>query len=421
MNNQKIKELLNEVVEIELKNGFKILYYENEDFKNYYMEYTTKYGGIDYTYLKEDKEIKHPPGIAHFLEHVMFNMPYGDGLSEFDKYLGSANAYTSYEKTSYLVKCSQNAQENLTTLLDLVSNIYIDYEKVEKEKGIIVEEAGMYDKDPEWLIFKNSLKNGLHNIKYKSDILGSVENIKSMTVEKLEEAYYDFYTPSNQFIVIIGPEVKNLVNYTKQYMENKKSNNLEIKKIRNKENITLGSENNKKESILEKKEVSQNYLSISYKYVFDKQIENFKGSLYLDFALELMYTDFNQSYIEAEENYLIDYTFEYDCLMASNTILVMFFSINHEATQIEDFIKSISLSNIEQEQVQAIVNKNIGRLFRRFNEEVSIGKFINHLHFKGETLNTYYDHLLNFDIKEVMKIIDKSHLNKQINYEIKKS
>ncbi len=401
-----IEKLFSQVKEISLDNGFKIIYYENSSFDKYYFEMTTKYGAIDFSYEKSDKIINHNPGIAHFLEHVMFNMPYGDGLLEFNKYLGSANAYTSFDRTTYLVQTSKNVQDNLKTLLDLVTTFYVDEQKVEKEKGIIVEEIGMYDKNPDWNIFKNTLRNSFEKGKYQHDILGSKEDVEGITLEMLQEVFADFYCPQNQYIVMVGPNILEYVKYVEKYMS-KFENTSNVKTYYYEEEKQI-----KNNRFIEEDDVFQKYVSLSYKYVSDDIVDTFKNSLYIELYLELLYTNFSKKYIEAENKQIIDYSFEFDSLVHTNTILIMFFGINQDLNKLRDFIKNSDNTKINVEQ---LIHQKIGKLFRSFDNEVVLGRFLNRLYVRDISPKMYYEYLTAFNVEKINELLNSRSKSELIN------
>lgn len=146
-----------------------------------------------------------PDGIAHFLEHKMFEEEDGDIFLRFSSLGASANAYTTFERTTYLFSCTENVEENLTTLLDFVQRPYFTDQNVEKEKGIIAQEIRMYDDDPEWRAYFGLLQGLYHRHPVRTEIAGTVESIQTITKELLYTCYETFYHPSNMALFVVGP------------------------------------------------------------------------------------------------------------------------------------------------------------------------------------------------------------------------
>ncbi len=401
MDKLNIKKYLDDVKYIVLDNGFNIISYENEEFSSHYINYATKYGSLDFTYKKNNKIIKHRPGIAHFLEHVMFNMPYGDAFEKFSSQLASANAYTSFQKTSYIFESSKNVEQNLTTLLEMVNTFSLDKQKVKKEKGIILEELSMYNKNPDWQIYSNSIKNSVNNSKYKDDILGSKKDIKKMTYNMLKEAYEDFYTPNNQYITIVGPNNEGLIKIVKDYMNDKKNLLNTIEKINKEED----QKNTKKDKInIINMDVSQEYIGLSLKGI-KNDIQQLKTKIEIEILLELIYSDFNTEFIKQKEKQNIDYTFEYDILVHNNFYLLLFFIQNKNIYEFEKDILNLMKTSVLNENIEVLKNKKIGQLIKRFNEEKMLCELLNNLENYNYKIEDYFNILINLNEHSLKKYI----------------
>ncbi|MBQ9921627.1 MAG: insulinase family protein [Clostridia bacterium] len=173
----------------------------------YYALFGTRYGSIDRTFKREcDKYfITVPDGIAHFLEHKLFENEDGvDTFARYAKYGASANAYTSSDKTAYLFSCTENFNESLEILLDFVSHPYFTKETVEKEQGIIGQEIRMYEDNPNWRVYFNLLRALYHNHTVRIDTAGTVESISEITPEILYDCYNTFYNPGNMVLCVSG-------------------------------------------------------------------------------------------------------------------------------------------------------------------------------------------------------------------------
>ena len=199
-------EQINETLYYEqLDNGLDVYILPKHGFSKSYATFTTKYGSIDNHFQIPGKDtVKVPDGIAHFLEHKMFEEEDGDVFNKFANFGASANAFTSFDRTAYLFSSTGHVKENLTTLLDFVQNPYFTYENVEKEKGIIGQEINMYNDNADWRVYFGLIENMYHNHPVKIDIAGTIPSITEITKEMLYTCYETFYHPSNMLLFIVG-------------------------------------------------------------------------------------------------------------------------------------------------------------------------------------------------------------------------
>lgn len=172
-----------------------------------YALFGTRYGSIDNCFRRENEEefYRVPDGIAHFLEHKMFEAEDGSDTNERFTQLGaSANAFTSNDMTAYEFSCTENFYEALGVLLDYVTHPYFTEENIEKEQGIIGQEIGMYDDNPMWRIYYELLKLLYHKDNIRINVCGTVETIAQITPEYLYRCYHTFYRLPNMALVICG-------------------------------------------------------------------------------------------------------------------------------------------------------------------------------------------------------------------------
>ncbi len=190
-----------------LENGLEVVLIPMEDKKNYFISYATRFGSEITTFTPTDtkEKITVPNGIAHFLEHKMFEQE--DGIDPFTFYSKSgtgSNASTSYDNTQYICYGTKNFEENLRYLIQFVNKPYFTDENVEKEKGIIAQELHMYEDMPDFQLEMRLRQNIYHEIPRRIDIGGSVEEINRINKEDLYTCYNNFYSPNNMFIIIGG-------------------------------------------------------------------------------------------------------------------------------------------------------------------------------------------------------------------------
>lgn len=170
-----------------------------------YAAFATKFGSVDREFLTDSRRVVLPDGVAHFLEHKMFEN--SDGRDTFELYAktgASANAYTSNNRTVYLFSAAENISESLEILLSFVTDPYFTKETIAKEQGIIGQEIKMYDDNPDWQLYFGMLEGMYANNPVKIDIAGTVETIAEITPDTLFDAYNTFYNLDNMVLVVSG-------------------------------------------------------------------------------------------------------------------------------------------------------------------------------------------------------------------------
>lgn len=208
--NSKVKEKL--YIE-KLENGLTVMIMPKKNIQKKYMIWSTNFGSIDNKFIApgDKEETIIPDGVAHFLEHKMFEQPNGTNSLDTLTALGvNANAYTSTDHTCYLFECTDNFYAAMDELMDYVQTPYFTDQNVEKEKGIIGQEIKMYDDYPSWVVYMNAMRCMYKNNPVTIDIAGSVTSISDINKEVLYKCYNTFYHPSNMIMCFAGdfePEV----------------------------------------------------------------------------------------------------------------------------------------------------------------------------------------------------------------------
>ncbi|SEM48996.1 Predicted Zn-dependent peptidase [Mesobacillus persicus] len=200
------EQLKEELYYEKLSNGLDVYILPKKGFNKTYATFTTKYGSIDNHFKPPGKteHVKVPDGIAHFLEHKLFEKEDGDVFQQFSRQGASANAFTSFTRTAYLFSSTSHVEENLETLMDFVQEPYFTESTVEKEKGIIGQEITMYDDNPDWRLYYGVIENMFKSHPVKIDIAGTKESISHITKDMLYECYNTFYHPSNMLLFVVG-------------------------------------------------------------------------------------------------------------------------------------------------------------------------------------------------------------------------
>lgn len=267
-------DVINENIYYEkLDNGLEVYVSYQKDFYNNFACFLTKFGGLDVEFIpvNEDKMIKVPSGIAHFLEHKLFEQKDEPTVHEFYKKSGTyVNASTNYKTTRYIFSGPNNFNKNLEFLLDFVQEPYFTDSNIEKEKGIILEEESMTKDNPDRLFFETINKNLFKSLPYDNTVIGTRKDISSITKEELYKCYNTFYNPSNMALFVVSNiKPKEVINIVKNNQNKKKFNSIKI----NKKEYLEPLEVNKEKEIIHS---NVNETRISYSLKFDIDYFNAK-------------------------------------------------------------------------------------------------------------------------------------------------
>lgn len=207
-----------------LSNGLPVIVIPKKGFRKKYAMFATKYGGMDMRFKVNGEWHDTPAGIAHYLEHKMFDTEEGNALQDLATNGAEPNAFTSNAITCYYFDCIDKFYDNLKILLSFVSIPYFTEESVQKEQGIIGQEICMIEDNPDWQVYKNLMQALYKDSPIKVPVAGSVESISHITAKTLYDCHNTFYTPSNMCLVVVGDvEVDKIVDLAAEILpkENK--------------------------------------------------------------------------------------------------------------------------------------------------------------------------------------------------------
>ena len=203
--NEKVYPRIGErVLEKTLSNGLKIFIVPKPQHRKKYAFFATRYGGMDMQFIRNGKKCDTPAGIAHYLEHKMFDTEDGNALQQLSQNGAEPNAFTSNAMTGYYFDCTEHFEENLRILLSFVSVPYFTEESVEKERGIIAQEIRMVEDNPDWQIYQQLLQALYVRHASRVPIAGTVESIAEITPQTLYDCHKAFYTPANMVLTVVG-------------------------------------------------------------------------------------------------------------------------------------------------------------------------------------------------------------------------
>lgn len=399
---EKIKlEGLDEVVCFEkLDNGLDVYVLKKENFNYFSAYFVTNYGALIDTFvpINEDQMHRFPDGIAHFLEHKLFEQEKGPSVLEKFAELGSVcNAFTNYLFTTYYVEGIDNFYDNLNFLIDYVQSPYFTDKNVEKEKGIIKQEALMNKDDPYRTFYFKSLENLFVNLKYGKSLVGTFDDIDSITKEDLYRCYNTFYNPSNMCIIVVSNEdEEKVINSIKENQSNKKFD--KMKEIVQEEIEEPDNVDKEYEVIYDN--VSKNHISISIKLPFKKfNLDRITTMIYLQTLLRINFGKISGFGLKLKEDNIIDGDISID-ISKYNDYVVASLDMSGEDTDkiikiIDEKLNNLTISEdyfnlIKKGMISDFVyyfTKIDGAMTYLFNDYCNCGKINNDTFMKYKNLN----------------------------------
>jgi predicted Zn-dependent peptidase len=367
------EQLQEEMYYEKLDNGLDVCILPKKGFNKTYATFTTKYGSIDNHFMPPEKDefVKVPDGIAHFLEHKLFEKEDGDVFQQFSKQGASANAFTSFTRTAYLFSSTSNVEKNLETLIDFVQEPYFTEKTVEKEKGIIGQEITMYDDNPDWRLYFGLIQNMYKNHPVSIDIAGTIESISHITKDMLYECYETFYHPSNMLLFVVGPvspdEIMGMIkdNQSKKEYKNKP----EIKRKFDDEQAGVAE---KKQVLKMNVQTSKCLVGIKASNPTQSGREMLKNELSTNVLLDLLFGKSSENYTELYGSGLIDDTFSYDYSQEYGFGFAMVGGDTNEpdllAQKLEGMLKEAKTGkNLTADSLERTKKKKIGAFLRAVN------------------------------------------------------
>ncbi len=359
--------------------GLKVYIFKTPGFSTFHATFGTNYGSIDNEYIYNGKKITVPAGIAHFLEHKMFECRDGDAFMKFAKTGAYSNAYTSFDKTCYIFSCTNNFYENLEILLSFVSEPYFTKETVEKEQGIIGQEITMYDDMPSWRVFHNLLVAMYKNHPINIDIPGTKETIAKITPELLYSLYNTFYTPSNMFLALSGDfEEDRIIEIVEKIID-------PIKKPKGKAIFKDEDMQVVQNEITQYMQVAKPLYALGFKLEPNPTL---KDILSIELLIKVLIGDASPLYKTLMDKELIDDDFGGEMMYGRgyNSVIIEGASETPDLIAEEIFaeIDRLKKDGIDEKLFSAIKKNSIGSMLRQFNSPESINNMLVELALKNE-------------------------------------
>lgn len=401
MNIQEIKSqrIGDSYYKIDHPTGLTIYVYPKEGYNSAYAIFGTKYGSINTKFSVDDENrITVSDGIAHYLEHKLFESEEGDAFARYAKTGANANAYTSFEKTCYLFSCTDKFDESLEILLDFVQDPYFTAQTVAKEQGIIGQEIKMYDDSPEWRVMFNMLEGMYKNHPVKIDIAGTVETIAEITAEKLYEVYNVFYNLNNMVLCVSGNVTVDQVLRTADKML-KPCEKHSINNYFDEEPYEIC------EPYVEQSfPVSMPLFNLGFKERADK-ILDVKKLACTDILLAMIASQTSPLYRELLDNNLINGSFSYELFEGPGYCSVIFGGESRAPKQaaetIKQYISKLKSEGLGKSDFEISKKSVYGDAVSALNSVSSISNAVVDYHFNGNELFSYIDAIADIDFDDV--------------------
>ncbi|RIN48928.1 insulinase family protein [Staphylococcus simulans] len=407
-------ELIDETVyEAQMDNGLKVFIIPKPGFQKTFVTYTTQFGSLDSKFkpLGSDEFVTVPDGVAHFLEHKLFEKEEGDLFTDFAEDNAQVNAFTSFDRTSYLFSATSNVESNILRLMNMVETPYFTEATVEKEKGIIAEEIKMYQEQPGYKLMFNTLRAMYKQHPVKIDIAGSVESIYEITKDDLYLCYETFYHPSNMVMFVVGNVDPERIHDLVRDHEAKRELTAQPEIVRDSLEEPEAVQQTK---VVEEMNIQIPRLMLGFKNVPQQASKEvfMKRDIEMTFFFEMVLgeeTDFYQNLLNEG---LIDDTFGYQFVLEPSYS----FSLITSSTPDPDKLKSLLLDelkakvgNLEDEEAFELLKKQfIGEFISSLNSPEYIANQYTKLYFEGVSLFNMLDIVDSITLESINEAAEKS-------------
>lgn len=408
---KKIKlENTNEVLYYDkLDNGLEVYMLPNNNVNKFYLTLNTRFGSINTKFKYDNKEYDMPKGIAHYLEHLSFNMENGSVFDHYSKIGSSINAFTTYDITSYNVTSNNRFKENLEYLLEYVYTPYFTKELFQSEKGVIEEEVKMYKDDPGMTIVNGTLNNVFVNDERKYLVGGTVKDVKSIKLEDVITCYNAYYNPKNMFLIITGNFNPNeaLAITSEQMNKLNINNDFNVKDIYPKEPEKV----NKKEEII-KMNVDKPKVSIGIKIPKNNfknlKLDNYLLKIYISSILDINFGNTSLLLEELQKGSIVD-DLDYTVIESNDYFIVLILSSTYYPEYFKDkIIEKFNSLNIEDSDLKRVAKVNISNYILLFDSAVAVNNYIMDEVMDNNEVNTGFMNIIrNLNIDTCKKVLTK--------------
>lgn len=399
----------------EHSSGLKAFVIPRRGYSKKHATFSTHYGSVDNEFVipGEAKPTRVPDGIAHFLEHKLFEQKDGSVMDKFAALGSSPNAYTSFNQTVYLFSCTDRFEENFDLLLDYVQHPFITGESVEKEKGIIGQEIRMYQDDPGWRSFFNLLGALYNKLPVQIDIAGTVESISKIDRETLYKCYNTFYHPSNMAILVVGDvEPQGVFERVEAALE-KKDARPPIRRILPEEPVWI-----KKDYVEQSLAVSIPIFSMGYKDSNPdlRGVQMLKYEVAVKLLLNMLMGKSSGLYEQLYDEGLLNSTFETDFTIEDSYAFSALGGESKDPLKVRDRLRrtvdEAKKNGLDREAYDRLIRSMLGRYMRQFNSVERISHTFISVYFKGVNMFDYLEVYDKISFEYVCKVF-KEHFKEE--------
>lgn len=404
------ERLQEELVHGRLPTGMDVFVWPKAGFSKQYAVFSTRYGSVDRHFFHEPSGqwLEVPDGIAHFLEHKLFEEEDGNVFDRFAALGASANAYTSLTMTSYLFSCSDHVYENLDILLDYVQAPHFTEENVEKEKGIIEQEIRMYDDHPAHRLRRNVLQALYHAHPVRIDILGTVESIRRIDPDVLYRCHETFYHPSNMALFVVGDvDPDKVLALVERDMAPRGYKPREPVGRKFPEEPAAVRERR----VVDYMKVSRPRMALGFKIMTDGLAgrELLAREAALDLLLSAVFGPSSDFYERLYEEGLIDDGFGARCTLTPSFGFALIGGETPDPDKLHEAIRGeierVRREGVDPEDVRRLQKRDVGAFIASLNSLEAIANGFLHYHFQGSSLFELLDIVEGLEVDDVQRAL----------------
>ena len=391
-----------------LENGLTVAVVKKEGFTKKLAYFVTDYGAVHTEFSLEGRNYTAPAGVAHYLEHKLFDMPGDRDVSaEFAAMGAMTNAFTSYDMTAYYFSCTENFEGCLKLLLEFVSTPYFTEESVEKERGIIDQEIGMNQDAPDSVIFENLMVSLYENHPIRVPILGTSETIREITPEVLHTCHRAFYTPGNMLLCVIGDvEPEEVAAMARQVLGTEKKE-VGIKAPFREETMTVP-----RKEVSRVMEVAMPMFNLAFKCEpLGLGEEAIRQEMVADLAAEALFGESSELYLRLYEEGLIDSSFGggFETVDGCAMLMCSGDSENPEAvrTAIVKQMETIRTEGVDEAAFRRMKRSALGRRIRSLDSFDATCFRVCAYHFSGFDYFRFPEIYRSIEKEEIVAFLDR--------------
>lgn len=390
-----------------LTNGLQVMLLPQPDFHQTYAMLTVKYGSLDdeFTPYDQYQTVKLPAGVVHFLEHKVFEKADYDAFELFSKNGADANAFTTYDKTSFLFTATQNLHANIDILLDTVQTPYFTEQTVNKEKGIIAQEINMYVDDPDWQLFMQLMRNLYPHHPLSHDVAGTVASVQQITAHDLLCAYNNFYVPNNMQLLMTGNfDVHQVSEWiaANQAQRHLLAHALPHIAHANAVATDIVAHTNAYAAIARPKCI----IGVKNLVPFVHNQSGMRLKIMMNLLLDMLLGDDSDNYIKLYQQRILDDTFGYEFSITEDASFVAVSGDTDDAAQFIDALQILlqhaaTNNALNEAHLQRVKKANLGAYLRSFNSLSSLA---------NQIVDNQYQNVTFFDIAKILMDISLNEI-----------